>query len=1063
MDSVINLLSTESVKFQAGTGDWYSATDVLSNTFENVRAESDSASLRIYHTSVTGASAEIAVTEIPAEYHGWPMRGFAWVNSETSGVVTVDVTYVSGGVSTTVSTPTNVIAGQWTLLSAQHEAIPHDTSTLAMKIATTGVAVGGGEIITLSEHTALKRWHEEFARVKEALTLGDESPATTDVLWVGDSIGEGWSTNDSDITMVNIFTSEIAKVLNNQNRFGKWVPAGGDWYTLPRFTNNVGSTLYSNHIVLGEGVGAYFADDKVYLSESFASSNFLDSGVGQIVQLYIGAARFSWTGKESGAGGRTVLTGVDILSYFFYSGTTLSAGSTVSTGGSDTIVRGLGLRSRSLTPMTTYDPANAYFTTTLTGAITTTGQTAISVADASNIPATSVIRVGTEIMEVTAKSGNDLTVLRGRYFTTAGTHSNGATVTIQKLNITGESTSLDFTGDNIAVHYRLQNLFGSGRIKFDLYRKNTSTGNYDILVVSSGSITTITGTVPAYGHKLAEWDANTACIAASLPKLTRDDYRLTVSQFSPNTVSNNGTVLFDGAYFFDGNTDQGVRVWNSSKFGANFNTFNSIVNISANTDWLSALRNALVDPSLVVIALGTNELPTTDGLVGGPSNASVVEARIREMVEDIKAAYAVGFPNNPLPSFAFFVPPADSSTSSTDWDLIQARYELVAQDIDAAIWDWAGFTGDVNFTYALVGNLKDAINASTTTIVTSATPKNVAIGDTLLIDDEKVYVSGISGASLTVQRGYSATSNVSHVKSRRVFNFDLEIGTGDPEGWTADYIHPNVSGHESIGLFAASEALAAVDVGNVYNKSLYVSRPAIMSPRAAVQSVAGGEVWLGLPEYLQATDKNQTDPDVPLFRFIETLFNLANSVDLTWQDFRWIPPEDNGRVIKESGLVSPNAALAPALAWMAQIIGSSLIDPTSPYTPWLFLDGDNNPLTSLTPTWAAFVEALDKAPDDGNLSWEEIQNYNPALFDLTTAFRAQVNGAFYGYKAGTTQSIINAAKTVIGVSSVTVIPNYLSDPFRIGVQIQGSAVLAEVENVLAPTTPAGYQITVVSV
>jgi hypothetical protein len=269
--------------------------------------------------------------------------------------------------------------------------------------------------------------------------------------------------------------------------------------------------------------------------------------------------------------------------------------------------------------------------------------------------------------------------------------------------------------------------------------------------------------------------------------------------------------------------------------------------------------------------------------------------------------------------------------------------------------------------------------------------------------------------------------------------------------------------HETIPHDTSVLLMGIVAEEVVSGESLYVSRPAIISPRAAVQSVAGGEVWLGLPEYLQATDKNQTDPDVPLFRFIETLFNLANSIDLIWQDFRWIPPEDNGRVIEESGLVSPNSALAPALVWMSQVIGSTLIDPTSPYTPWLFLDGDKNPLTSLTPTWALFVDALDKAPDDGNLSWEEIQNYNPALFDLTTAFRAQVNGAFYGYKAGTTQSIINAAKTATNVSNVTVIPNYLSDPFHIGVGIDASGDIVEVENILAPTTPAGYEITVFSV
>lgn len=244
--------------------------------------------------------------------------------------------------------------------------------------------------------------------------------------------------------------------------------------------------------------------------------------------------------------------------------------------------------------------------------------------------------------------------------------------------------------------------------------------------------------------------------------------------------------------------------------------------------------------------------------------------------------------------------------------------------------------------------------------------------------------------------------------------------------------------------------------------SIYISRPAIMSPWAASQSVAGGEVWLRLPEYLRATDKNQTDPDVPLFRFIEALFSTANSIDESWQDFRWIPPEDNNKIIKESGLVSPNTAIPSALIWMAQVIGSTLLDPTAAYTPWIFLDTDNNPLTPFT--WAEWKSALDDNAD-GTLTWQEIQDFNPAIFDLTTSFRAQVTGAFYGYKAGTNQSFVKAAQTVTNVSTVTVFSRYLDDPFHIKVEIlisEGGNTV-DVERALVGTTPAGFQVTVVAV
>ena len=258
--------------------------------------------------------------------------------------------------------------------------------------------------------------------------------------------------------------------------------------------------------------------------------------------------------------------------------------------------------------------------------------------------------------------------------------------------------------------------------------------------------------------------------------------------------------------------------------------------------------------------------------------------------------------------------------------------------------------------------------------------------------------------------------------------------------------------------------VSIVASGLTAGDSLYVSRPTVMSPWAAAQSFAAGEVWLRLPEYLQSTDKNQTDPDVPLFRFIETLFDTANTIDLTWQNFRWIPPESNDGSIKESGLVSPNSALPPALVWMAQVIGSTLLDPTAAYTPWFFLDDDRDDNPYTPNTWSQWLDALDQ--DNNNVvTWTEIQDYNPAIFDLTSSFRTQVNGAFYGYKAGTNSSIIAAAKTVTDVDTVTVVQRYLDDPFHIKVEILSSegGDAVDVARALVDTTPAGFQITVAAV
>jgi hypothetical protein len=557
-----------------------------------------------------------------------------------------------------------------------------------------------------NQMTYLKRWHREFGAVREGLAMGGGYQSTTDILWVGDSIGEGYSAVEPNATMVNVFTDNLSRTVNPKGRSGRWVPAGGDWFFAPKFSDN-DSTLYVSHTISASA----FPDNKVYLSETFATSKFPASGNATIVQTYVGSANITYTSK-SDVGGRTVLEGVTINSfYFFGEGTTFSAGTPVRFGGDDNIRRGFSLRGRNLLP-----------------------------------------RTGENI---------------------------------------GDTATLEFIGDNVVVHYRKVNTF-TGSIRFSIERKVN--GAYQSVFVSDP--------IPTYKNGAAQqlfaWDA-AEDYGDPLP---RGEYRLKVYQWSANPAGTNYSVTFDGAYVFDGNANQGVRVWNSSLSGAIFNTFNSAVDPVNNDDWLSALRDGLVDPSLVVIALGTNE----------PTNAGSIQTSLETMVAQVKAAYAVGFPTKAYPSFVFFVPPADFDRISSDWSYVREIYASTAATLGAAIWNWAEFTGDINSQYAKVGNLSSAINSSQTTIRTVFTPV-VDVGQTILIDSEKMYVSAKSGASLTVQRGYASTTADAHDQNRLVQNASVEVGTGDPYDWSDDLVHPKNAGHRAIGDFVTSQALASINSG----------------------------------------------------------------------------------------------------------------------------------------------------------------------------------------------------------------------------------------------------------
>jgi len=69
-------------------------------------------------------------------------------------------------------------------------------------------------------------------------------------------------------------------------------------------------------------------------------------------------------------------------------------------------------------------------TTTLDGAISSTGATSVPVDDASGLVVGQIIVVGSEHMTITAISTNTLTVTRASNSTTAATHSDGATVSL---------------------------------------------------------------------------------------------------------------------------------------------------------------------------------------------------------------------------------------------------------------------------------------------------------------------------------------------------------------------------------------------------------------------------------------------------------------------------------------------------------------------------------------------------------------------------------------------------------------------------------------------------------
>lgn len=238
----------------------------------------------------------------------------------------------------------------------------------------------------------------------------------------------------------------------------------------------------------------------------------------------------------------------------------------------------------------------------------------------------------------------------------------------------------------------------------------------------------------------------------------------------------------------------------------------------------------------------------------------------------------------------------------------------------------------------------------------------------------------------------------------------------------------------------------------------FVSIPALVSPDAIRYNVASRETWIRLPEYIRNADINAEDPNLPLLRFIEVMTSIADEVDQTWDEYRYVPPEDNFGDTLPSALSNPSIADESVLKWLAPLMGTTLINPFSGLTPWENIAAGADVNLDGSVTWSEFESALDTDNDDA-ATWVEIENFNPSITGLIDFERWQVITATYGLRGGTHASIATAAKEVLtGTKTVNVIPRFGGDPFSILVEVNNDEVLdiGKVEEYVHPTVPAGF-------
>lgn len=121
----------------------------------------------------------------------------------------------------------------------------------------------------------------------------------------------------------------------------------------------------------------------------------------------------------------------------------------------------------------------------INGAISDAAATTITVDDGDYFKRNDLIRIGSEIMEVTAIDGNDLTVRRGAYGSTAATHSDDAAINFPFFNAYNNFDRYTVAQTNKNGKFKAMNFFGYGRTS-DGIKDGIVAGSVNFKFYSSG-------------------------------------------------------------------------------------------------------------------------------------------------------------------------------------------------------------------------------------------------------------------------------------------------------------------------------------------------------------------------------------------------------------------------------------------------------------------------------------------------------------------------------------------------------------------------------------------------
>lgn len=227
----------------------------------------------------------------------------------------------------------------------------------------------------------------------------------------------------------------------------------------------------------------------------------------------------------------------------------------------------------------------------------------------------------------------------GGYFTsfaTTGTINTVATngLSLQAIKITNGTATITFTGTSARV----------------FYSKGGSGGAFTITVDAGTPINGNCNGVASTGYYL-----DTVPLSSGSHTLV---------------VATSAAAFLEGAMFFDGDESVGIRLWDGARSGSTSGDYASPSNF-----WQASV--AVIQPDLVTICLGTNDLAAS-------VSVATYKTNMQTIIASVKAACTIE------PSIVVLVPPypvITDNASYPDVPYLNAMYELIDSDPNLLILD----------------------------------------------------------------------------------------------------------------------------------------------------------------------------------------------------------------------------------------------------------------------------------------------------------------------------------------------------------------------------------------